>query len=58
MKPYKEVCRCGSHISWHDNRKGQCMVSKYYSNKHVPCPCKEYIPSDNLEYLEMLSEQS
>ena len=54
MKPFKNVCRCGDNKTWHYSSRGECMISKWYSTHTVvPCPCKEYIPSDNLEYLEM-----
>jgi len=57
VKPYKEICRCEHHISWHGsnylNKKGSCNVGVWYSVERKVCPCKEYIPRDNLEYLEM-----
>lgn len=51
---HKEICRCGDHVTWHYKRKGKCDISKWFKNFNGPsCSCKEYIPRDNLEFLEM-----
>lgn len=32
-------------------------VENYAIQSHVPCNCKEYVPEDNLEYLEWLNDK-
>lgn len=43
----RDVCRCGHIISSHENKISICEV----------CCCNEYIPKDNLKYLELMSDK-
>ena len=61
----KNRCRMCSHIKlYHDLHyhgfaiDGCCVVCKNSENNGIKAiPCKEFISSDNLEYLELMSEK-
>jgi hypothetical protein len=44
----RDICRCGHIISSHEGKLRECEV----------CICKEYIPTENLRYLEYCYEKA
>ena len=46
---HKEICTI-ERYSYYPTDKEDIVVTER-------CPCNEYIPSDNLEYLELLNEK-
>jgi hypothetical protein len=58
MSSSHTLCRNCNHIDWlhvktyyyHCGRTPS--FDEYYFDDHRICPCQEYVPKDNLEYLE------
>jgi hypothetical protein len=59
----KNICRCGHYNTMHWKYWGGSVATTYDSlicGGYIingKCLCKEYIPKDNLEYLEQLYEK-
>jgi hypothetical protein len=52
---YSSRCKNCNHGQWYHERSWGCNV---HNGFHVDgCSCNKYIPSDNLEFLEMKSEE-
>jgi hypothetical protein len=61
MNNYKSWCKdCGCSPSWHTGKFTSCKVHKKNRDwgHFIKHECWGYLPSDNLEYLEYLSEKN
>jgi len=52
-----KICRVCSHIKFLHLQKGCTDQILSKEGKLYLCNCKEYIPKDNIEYLEYMSEK-
>ena len=52
-----DIKRCRNCNHAHLAEQTGCIDQEGWNTIFVTCPCKEYVPSDNLEYLEYLDKK-
>ena len=52
-----DIKRCRNCNHAHLAEQTGCIDQEGWNTIYVVCPCKEYLPKDNLEYLEYLAKK-
>ena len=56
IKDFSKSCRKCKHIRL-SHLRGKCIATCGTTEKMDICKCKEFVPEDNLDYVEYLAEK-